>query len=89
VKTNLFASILLSALLYTNLLSTTFVRDEAGMTTAAGRIEVWERSANAPAKLEPHRDLRPRRTDATIDKTCGPDAAMIKPGKARGKSIKV
>jgi len=99
VKTSLFASILLSTLFYTNLLSTLFVmslglaaREEAGMATAAGHGQVWERSVHAPANMEPHGDLRlPRlpQVDGPAARFGGPDAAMIKPGKARAKSIKV
>ncbi len=96
MKTSLFASILLSTLFYTNLLSTMFVmslvlaaRDDAGMATVARDAQVWERSLYAPTKVEPHRDLRLPQIDAPIDKYGGPDAAMIKPGKARAKTIKV
>ena len=96
VKTSLFASMLLSTLFYTTLLSTMFVmllvlaaRDDAGMATVARDAQVWDRSLYAPAKVEPHRDLRLPQTDAPIDKFGGPDAAMIKSGKARAKMIKV
>ena len=96
MKTSLFTSILLSTLFYTTLWSTTFVmplvlaaRYDAGMATVARDAQVWERSLYAPAKVEPHRDLRLPQTDAPMDKSCGPDAAMIKPGKARAKTIKV
>ena len=96
VKTSLFANILLSTFFYTNLLSTMFVmslvlaaRDDAGMAPVARDAQVWERSLYAPAKVEPHRDLRPPHTDASIDKFGGPDAAMIKPARARAKTIRV
>lgn len=96
MKTSLFTSILLSTLFYTTLLSTVFVvplvlvaRDDAGIATMARDAQVWERSLYAPAKVEPHRDLRLPQTDAPIDKSGGPDEAMIKSGKARAKTIKV
>lgn len=95
MKTNLFTSIRLSTLFYTTLLSTMFVmplvlaaRYDAGAATVA-QAQVWERSPYAPAKVKPRRDLRLPQTDAPIDKSCGPDAAMIKPGKARAKTIRV
>lgn len=96
MKTSLFASILLSTFFYTNLLLTMLVmslvlasRDYAGMALVARDAQVWERSLYAPAKVEPHRDTRMPQTDAPIDKFGGPDAAMIKPGKVRAKTIKV
>jgi hypothetical protein len=96
VKTSLFASILLSTFFYTNVLATMFVmslvlvaRDDAGMAPVARDAQVWERSLYAPAKVEPHRDSRPPHTNAPIDKFGGPDAAMIKPARARAKTIKV
>jgi hypothetical protein len=96
VKTSLFASILLSTFFYTNLLLTMFVmslvlaaRDDVGMAPVARDAQVWERSLYAPAKVEAHRASRLPQTDAPIDKYGGPDAAMIKPGKARAKTIKM
>ena len=65
--------------------------------------QVWERSAPARAMeeepldigtmVEMHRALRfpqmdiPRAGQAMTDK-CGPDAAMVRPGKARAKAIR-
>jgi hypothetical protein len=105
VKTSLFASMLLSTLFYTTLLSTTLVmplvlasRDDARLATVARDAQAWERSLDAPAKVEPHRDLRLPQTDAPVSRPAakdapidqsGPDAAMIKPGKARAKTIKL
>lgn len=109
MKTSLFCSILLSTLFYTSLLSTMFVmplvmaaRNDAG-TAAADPITVerdagtWDRTPQAPAKLEPNREVRPPHGDASvaepaakqapIDKS-GPDAAIIKPGKVRAKTIR-
>jgi len=96
-------SILLSSLFYTTLLSTTFVmplvlaRDDA-IATSLANAQVWERAANVPAKSRPQRDLRLPQTDAPaagmsakqapIDKS-GPDAAMIKAGKVRTRTIKM
>lgn len=104
VKTSVFTSILLSTLFYTTLLSTTFVlplvfaRDDAGMATMARDAQVWDRSLDTREMVQLHRDLRFPQTDATvsgpaarlapIDKT-GPDAAIIKPGRARTKTIKM
>ncbi len=96
MKTSLFTSIHLSTLFYTTLLSTMFVmplvlaaRYDTGVASVAQGAQVWERSPYAPAKVEPRRDLRGPHTDAPMDKSCGPDAAMIKPGKARAKTIRV
>ena len=96
MKTSLFASVHLSTLFYTTLLSTMFVmplvlaaRYNAGVATVAQDAQVWERSAYAPAKVAPRRHLRLPQTDAPIGKSCGPDAAMIKPGRARAKTIRV
>jgi len=111
MKTSLFSSILLSTLFYTSLLSTMFVMplvvaaryDDAG-TAAVDRTTVdrdagaWDRVPEAPAKLEPNRDVRrphgdasvaePAAKQAPIDKS-DPDAGMIKPGKVRAKAIRV
>jgi len=70
---------------------------------AEAESQVWERSAPARAMeegpldirtmVEMHRALRfpqmdiPRAGQAMIDKS-GPDAAMVRPGKARAKAIK-
>lgn len=96
MKTSLFASIHLSTLLYTTLLSMMFVmplvlaaRYDARAATVLRVAQVWERSPYAPAKVEPRRDLRLPQTVAPIDKSCGPDAVMIKPGKARAKMIRM
>lgn len=111
MKTSLFASMLLSTLFYTTLLSTTLVmplvlasRDDARLATVARDAQVarhaqaWERSLDAPAKVVPHRDLRLPQTDAPVSRPAakdapidqsGPDAAMIKPGRARAKTIKL
>jgi hypothetical protein len=103
MKKSAVSSILLSSLFYTTLLSTTFVmplvlaRDNAVATTIA-KAQAWERAANAPAQIQPPRDLRLPQTDAPalgmsakqapIDKS-GPDAAMIKAGKVRARTIKM
>ena len=96
VKASLFTSMHLSTLLFATMLSTLFVmplvlaaRYDAGVATVAAGAQVWERSPYAPAKVAPPRDLRLPHTDAPNGKSCGPDAAMIKPGKARAKTIRV
>jgi hypothetical protein len=61
----------------------------AASTTVTGFHDTSVAYTPPPAKVEPHRDSRPPRTDAPIDKFDGPDAAMIRPGKARTKTIKV
>ena len=114
MKTSVFASIMLSSLFYTTLLSTTFVlplvlsaRNAAGAATAVDTVQVWKRSTDAcppdegpldtRTKVQMHRDLRSPQSDvpdsgaatrhAPMD-ISGPDAAMIKPGKVRAKTIK-
>jgi hypothetical protein len=104
VKTRGFASILLFSLFYTTLLSTMVViplllasRYDAGMATVDRDTQVWERSLDVPANVKPHGELRLPQSDvsvsgpavrhAPIDKS-GPDAAMIKPGKARAEEIR-
>ena len=97
MKTSLLTCMPLSTFICTTLLSTMFViplvlaaRYDAGRATVVRVIaQVWERAPYAPAKAEPRRDLRLPQTVAPIDKSCGPDAVMIKPGKARAKTIRV
>lgn len=104
MKTSVLASVVLSTLFYTTLLSTTLVMPlvlaaggVAGKPTATRDAEIWDR-ADVPAKVEARRDLRLLQADppvsgaaakpAPIDQS-GPDAKMIKPGKLRAKTIKV
>jgi hypothetical protein len=96
VKRSLFTSMQLSTLLGTLSLSTMFVmplvpaaRYDAARATVVRVAQVWERAPYSPGKVEPRRDLRLPQTVAPIDKSCGPDAVMIKPGKARAKIIRV
>ena len=105
MKTSRFSSILLFALFYTALLSTMVVvplvlaaRYDAGMATVDGDAEVWEGSLDAPAKVNPRHQLCLPQCDESVAGPAamqvpiyksGPDAAMIKPGKARAKTIKV
>lgn len=99
MKTSQFASILIFALFYTTLLSTMVVtplvlasRHTAGMATVHGDAQVRERFT-----VNPRRELRLPRSDESVSMPTarqlpsyrsGPDAAMIKPGKARAKAIK-
>ena len=102
MKPSMFANILLSALFYTTLLSTLFVmplvlaaREDAGRTA---EFQAWERALDAHARAEQRGSIRLPQTDlpmpgaasrrAPIGKS-GPDAAMIKPVKARAKTIKL
>lgn len=99
MKANLFTSIALSILFYTTLLSTTFVMPMvlAARGDAAASSQDWERAGVTPPAPELRRDRRLPQTDAPLlDPTAkpapidrsGPDAAMIKPGKVRAKTIK-
>lgn len=104
MKTNLFARMLLSILFYTNLLSTTLVmplvmaaRDDSRLATVNRDVQVWERPMHAPATVKPPRDYRLPPTDAPVSvpaarqgpEHSGPDAAMIKAGRVREKTIKL
>ena len=73
-------------------------RDTAGMGTVYRDVPVWERPLNAPSRMNPYGELRLPRSDESVSGPAalqgpvfksGPDAAMIKPRKARSKSIKV
>jgi hypothetical protein len=105
MKTSLFASMLLSTLFYTTLLSMMFavplvlaVRYHAGMATVDQDARMWERPPYAPARVGPHHDLLLPQSDASVSGPAakqapmdqsGPDAAMIRPGRARAKTIKL
>jgi hypothetical protein len=85
----------LSTLLCTLSLSTMFVmplvpaaRYDAGRATVVRVAQVWERTPYSPTKVEPRRELRLPHSEAPIDQS-GPDAAMIKPGRVRAKTIKL
>jgi hypothetical protein len=89
-------------LFYTTLLSTTFVMPlllatQGDGVAVARDAQVWKRALDAPAALGQQRNLRVPQTDTPVagpaankipvDRS-GPDAAMIKPGKIRTKTIK-
>lgn len=105
MKSSRFASILIFALFYTTLLATMVVtplvlasRYTAGMATVHPDAPMWERSLDAPSQVGRHRKQRlPQRDESVSGQAAiqgpvfnsGPDAAMIKPRKARSKTIKV
>ena len=105
MKKSPFASILLFALFYTTLLSTMVViplvlasHYTARMATVHREAPVWERFLDAPSKVDPRRESHlpqsiesvpgPVAKQGPIDKSV-PDAAMIRPGKLRAKTIRV
>lgn len=96
MNTSPFVRILLSTLFSTALSSAVLLmplvlaaRDEARMAVAARQAQVWEGSRHAPSKQQQRRDPGPPQAYAPIEKSGGPDAQMIKPGKARAKTIKL
>ena len=96
MKTSLFVGMLQSTLFYTTLLSTTFVmplvlavRGDATTATVHRNVRASERPLDAPSTMKSRGELCLPQTVAPIDKSCGPDAVMIKPGKARAKTIRV
>jgi hypothetical protein len=94
VKTGLFTRILTVTLFHTTLLSTMLVLP----LVLATRYDARLAARDAQAKVEVQRDRRLPQTDAPvtgpaarqapIDRS-GPDAAMIRPVKARAKTIKL
>jgi hypothetical protein len=103
MKRNLFVSMVLSSLFYISLLSTMFVvplvlaaRSDVSFEQAVAR-DSWDRTTDSPACDGARRDLSLPLADAPgpvpgekqiPGANPGPDAAMIKQGKSRAKTIK-